>query len=222
MPTLYGQAAIDAFSETADVPYSAFRLIYGLNASIEAVSQADNILQGRNRVLKAYTGRSTAKCIPFGRVRRHVQSAVKGRAIALNRHLNVIPAIPAPQGQLFLEDKPLREQRLPRGTSQSFAFTIIGKRLKGLQVNFLLRSTRGLVLLQKTILIAPGGVAISEFLQDSDGIQTIGGFIILMPNETLFSTFKGREIEVNFVFQIGNGSSREHLLESNYINFYTA
>jgi hypothetical protein len=218
---VYGQAVIECISQTSDLPPSVIRTIYSLNCVIESATQATNALVGRDRILRVYTARSAVHLRSRGQVKRHSQALVVVNAPSKARWLTTIPAIPAPIGQLWLEGKPLKNRRLPRGKSQTLAFTISGKRLKGLQIQFFLRSLKGEILLSKSILVAPGGVAINELVDNGNGSQTIAGFILLLPHETFFDSLPGREIEVNYIFQIGNDSSREHLLESDFINFYT-
>lgn len=221
MPPQYTTASVSSVSTAPNVPVAKRRVIHGAIAQLAPVSQANVVLKGRDRHPLFQTSKSAAAISASGFVKRHSACSMGARTDALARYLTTIPAIAAPTGQLFLGGKQLKESRLPKGASHYLTFIVTGKRLLNLQVRFQLRDLTGKALLGKTVLVAPGGVAIDEILTSSEGLQTITGYVLLMPHETQLSELPN-EVELNYLLSIGNGSTREHLLESEYLSFYKA
>lgn len=217
---LYAKTTTIAATQTADVTAAYLRIIHGGISRMAAVSQADNVLLGRDRHPLFGTAKSTATAKSGGLRRVYAKASIAASDSAVCKYLITLPAPPAPVGEVFLNGKTLVDQRLAKGRSHSFVFTIIGKKLTNLQVRFSLRSLRGESVLQKTVLVAPGGVAIDEFITAEDGTQTITGYISLLPHETVFASAPA-EFELNYLLEIGNGSSREYPLQSEYLNFYS-
>ncbi|MBD2005619.1 MULTISPECIES: hypothetical protein [Cyanophyceae] len=226
---IYARAIGIATSQTDDVPVAKFKILHFAVARGTAVTQGDLSLWGRNRHLKLETaiskGTGKAKALL-----KHFTKVV-GEAVSETtcKYLDVSPPIPTPVGELFLNSKRLQEQRLPKSRRHSFSFSISGKRLAriqdgcpvlegGLEFSFSLRTLSGQTLLTKT---NHSGIYLDELVTHSDNSQTLTGFVNLLPHETVFPD-TSTEVELNYIFSLGNGSTRDYLIESEYFTFYSA
>lgn len=222
MPIQYGSVTISAWQdETTIVDKATFlQRIRGSGSGISGLSQTDLNLLGRDRhpiYPAAYTQPKFKHII--AQRRRGCEGTGTGRTETHLHWLTSVPAIPPPGGKLTINDEDLANKRLPKSRSHTLSFIITGKRLLNLRVRFLLRDLRGKEILAKQVLLKPGGIAINEIIDNLDGTQTITGWIILLPRDTVLAGTPD-EAELNYVFDIGNKTSREHLLESNYLYFY--
>ncbi|MEW5857387.1 MAG: hypothetical protein AB1861_08400 [Cyanobacteriota bacterium] len=216
MPPVYSTATVAATSSTDDLLLTKTRIIHSALVSISASSMATATEVGRNRRPVFDRAKSSATSHVRGLRKCYSRVVLAAESSAQCTMLSVIPAIAAPTGELFLNGSRLKEQRLPKGRSHTLSFSITGKRLDKLDIAFSLRSLSGQPLLSKTSRL---GISIEEIVAHAGGSQTVTGYVLLLPRDTIFLE-SASELELNYTFSIGNGSTREHLLESDFLTFY--
>ena len=97
-------------------------------------------------------------------------------------------------------------------------FQIYGDRLRNLQIEFKLFNLSNRLVLGKQVIVAPGGVLIEELADHVDGSQVVSGVVWILPEETKFIG-SPTDFECRFSFEIGNGSSRQYLIDEGYMLF---
>ena len=217
---LYSTALVEAASESPDVLLEDLRIIYGAEVLMDAPSQGDLFLLGRDR----HPRYQPCKCVSTAKsknlLKLYGQATVNAKSKAAATILTTIPAIQPPTGTIMHGGKPLAGQRLAKGRSYYLNFLVQGFKLQNLEISFSLRNLKGAEILQKKVLIKPGGICIEDVADREDGSQSIAGYIVLLPHETQFAGY-AQEFEASYILNIGNGSSREYFLEAGHFNFFT-
>lgn len=223
MPLVYSAVEIEGLSETTEVADEFLRVIHGREVKIDGKSQADNSYLGRDRHHLIYTAVSSAAIAAYPFIRRHSAATINAETSAKCYLMGVIPAIQAPSGNLSLQGQPANGQRLPLRASHTFGFLAIGKRLEGLVVSFKLEDLSNRLLFEKTIRIDPGGVAIEDIIPNDDGTQTARGWVLMLPRDSNYLprvTPTKPFVEVKYILEIGNKTTRKHILEVGNLTFY--
>jgi len=128
-----------------------------------------------------------------------------------------MPAVIAPEGQLWLNGKPLKAQPLQKGQSLQIRFELLGRKLSNLKARFRLFNLQGVGLIDKLENIAPGGLEIDLETVQPGGLTTYIGYVFIDRNETLFAEF-AREFETEYEFEIGN-SRINYPIERGFLTF---
>lgn len=128
-----------------------------------------------------------------------------------------MPAVLAPEGQLWLNGKPLKTQSLQKGQSLQIRFELLGRKLSNLKARFRLFDLQGVGLIDKLENIAPGGLEIDSETLQPGGLTNYIGYIFVDRNETLFAEF-AREFETEYEFEIGN-SRINYPIERGFLTF---
>lgn len=128
-----------------------------------------------------------------------------------------MPAVIAPEGQLWLNGKPLKAQPLQKGQSLQIRFELLGRKLSNLKARFRLFNLQGVGLIDKLENIAPGGLEIDSETVQPGGLTTYIGYVFIDRNETLFAEF-AREFEAEYEFEIGN-SRINYPIERGFLTF---
>jgi hypothetical protein len=193
-------------------------------ATATTFTEADEVLIVRNRhaVASGFVV-TNAITLALGRDRNMLdmsaKTAVTSSAIATReRVVNAIglqstqtvcdrvasmPAVIAPEGQLWLNGKPLQNQPLQKGQSLQIRFELLGRKLSNLKARFKLFNLQRLELIDKLENIAPGGLEVDSETVQPGGLTTYIGYIFIDRTETLFAEF-AREFEAEYEFEIGN------------------
>jgi hypothetical protein len=207
-------------------------------AAATTLTETDDDLIVRNRHSSG-SGLVTTSAIALslGRDRyvlgMNAQTAVSGSAVATReRTVNAIgmqltqtscdkvvsmPAVLAPEGQLWLNGKPLINQPLQKGQSLQIRFELLGRKLSNLKARFRLFNLQGIKLIDKLENIAPGGLEIDSETVQPGGLTTYIGYVFIDRTETLFSEF-AREFETEYEFEIGN-SRINYPIERGFLTF---
>lgn len=128
-----------------------------------------------------------------------------------------MPAVLAPEGQLWLNGKPLKTQSLQKGQSLQIRFELLGRKLSNLKARFRLFDLQGVGLIDKLENIAPGGLEVDSETLQPGGLTNYIGYIFVDRNETLFAEF-AREFETEYEFEIGN-SRINYPIERGFLTF---
>ena len=128
-----------------------------------------------------------------------------------------MPAVLAPEGQLWLNGKPLKNQPLQKGQSLQIRFELLGRKLSNLKARFRLFNLQGIGLIDKLENIAPGGLEVDSQTVQPGGLTTYIGYIFIDRTETLFAEF-AREFETEYEFEIGN-SRLNYPIERGFLTF---
>ena len=220
MTIVYSASAIAAASETDEV---ILKKVSFTTAKIKASCFTDLTERGRNRGMKLLTTKSTAtvKAKPF--LAKFAKSKINAQTKSNCKYLSCIPTPIEPIGEALLEGKHLDGRRLVRGKSYALHFEIRGERLNWLNVRFAFFTLQDKRVLEKQVKIAPGGVLIEDLIEIGDNEkrvtgQVVTGVIYLLPQET-FLLGVGKEVELKYSFEVGNGRDREYLLQSGFVTF---
>lgn len=128
-----------------------------------------------------------------------------------------MPAVLAPEGQLWLNGKPLQNQPLQKGQSLQIRFELLGRKLSNLKARFRLFNLQGIAIIDKLENIAPGGLEVDSETVQPGGMTTYIGYIFIDRTETLFAEF-AREFEAEYEFEIGN-SRINYPIERGFLTF---
>jgi hypothetical protein len=128
-----------------------------------------------------------------------------------------MPAVLAPEGQLWLNGKPLQNQPLQKGQSLQIRFELLGRKLSNLKARFRLFNLQGIAIIDKLENIAPGGLEVDSETVQPGGMTTYIGYIFIDRTETLFAEF-AREFETEYEFEIGN-SRINYPIERGFLTF---
>ncbi len=207
---------IAATSRTLIISPNKLSVVRRFSAQISVVSQSWGSNFGRTRPLLLSPQNSVLEINL-----RHVQQKIRIRpAITIASIAEIklaidFPVLIAPTASLSLNGKPLRRQRIARGDSCFIEFLILGKRIGGMQIRFVLFTLKGEVLLAKEIR---KGIFFAE--RPSLNSDQVIGSIAIMSGETIFPN-QPRECELSYTFSMFTGDlSQKYTLESGYLNFY--
>lgn len=207
-------------------------------AAATTITETDDALIVRNRH-SAGSGLVTtsATALSLGRD-KHVlgmtaETAISGSAVATRERVvsaigmnstqtscdKVVsmPAVLAPEGQLWLNGKPLINQPLQKGQSLQIRFELLGRKLSNLKARFRLFTLQGIAIIDKLENIAPGGLEVDSETVQPGGMTTYIGYIFIDRTETLFAEF-AREFETEYEFEIGN-SRINYPIERGFLTF---
>lgn len=207
-------------------------------AAATTLTETNDELIVRNRHTVA-TGFATtaATALPLGRD-KHVlgmtaETAVSGFAVATRERvvsaiglqstqtvcdkLASMPAVIAPEGQLWLNGKPFKNQPLQKGQSLQIRFELLGRKLSNLKARFRLFTLQGIAIIDKLENIAPGGLEVESETVQPGGLTTYIGYIFIDRTETLFAQV-AREFETEYEFEIGN-SRINYPIERGFLTF---
>ena len=134
-----------------------------------------------------------------------------------DRGLASMPAVIGPEGQLWLNGKPFKNQPMQKGQSLQIRFELLGRKLSNLRARFKLYDLQGNTLIEKLETIAPGGLEVESETVQPGGLTTYIGYIFLDRTETLFAQF-AREFETEYDFEIGN-SRINYPIERGFLTF---
>lgn len=215
MPILYTTGTIESTTLTDDIDLDRHSLTEGYWVGSTA---ATCTFWGRDRGFVVQPSYSSAQAQGNTWRRRWVTGEIVSSSKAVCKHFSVVPAPRAPKGKIRLEGELLHDRRLPKGKSFALEFQIYGDRLKNLQIEFKLFNLSNRLVLGKQVIVAPGGVLIEELVDHVDGNQVATGVVWILPEETKFIG-SPPEFETRFSFEIGNGSSRQYLIDEGYILF---
>ena len=215
MSILYTTGIIESTTLTDDVDFDRYALTEGYWVGSTA---ATCTFWGRDRGFVVQPGYSCSRAEGSSWRRRWVTGEIESSSSAICKHFSVVPAPRAPKGCLTLEGESLRDRRLPKGKSFALEFQIYGDRLRNLQIEFKLFNLSNRLVLGKQVIIAPGGVLIEELADHVDGNQVATGVVWILPEETKF-VGSPADFETRFSFEIGNGSSRQYLIDAGYMTF---
>lgn len=207
-------------------------------ATATTLTETDDALIIRNRhSVGSGLVITNAIALPLGRDRNmlgmNAKTAVFGSAVAIReRVVNAIglqstqtvcdkvasmPAVIAPEGQLWLNGKPLKNQPMQKGQSLQIRFELLGRKLSNLKARFTLFNLQGVGLIDKLENIAPGGLEVESETVQPGGLTTYIGYIFIDRTETLFAEF-AREFETEYEFEIGN-SRINYPIERGFLTF---
>lgn len=207
-------------------------------ATATTLTDADEMLIVRNRhAVASGLVVTNAIALSLGRDKNmlgmNAKTAVTGSAAAIReRVVNAIglqstqtvcdkiasmPAVIAPEGQLWLNGKPLKGQPLQKGQSLQIRFELLGRKLSNLKARFKLFNLQGVDLIDKLENIAPGGLEVDSETVQPGGLTTYIGYVFIDRNETLFAQF-AREFETEYEFEIGN-SRINYPIERGFLTF---
>ena len=207
-------------------------------ATVTTLTSADKALIVRNRHSNGSGVVTTsAIALPLARdryvLRMTAATAVVGSAVASRERIvratgmqstqtgcdKVVsmPAVLAPEGQLWLNGKPLKTQSLQKGQSLQIRFELLGRKLSNLKARFRLFNLQGVGLIDKLENIAPGGLEVDSETLQPGGLTNYIGYIFVDRTETLFAEF-AREFETEYEFEIGN-SRINYPIERGFLTF---
>ncbi|TAG98722.1 MAG: hypothetical protein EAZ18_00150 [Oscillatoriales cyanobacterium] len=217
MPTQFAAATATAatLTETTTAKIVRNRHCSG-SAGIATVGSAlglarDRYVSGMN----AKTGVSGSAVAT--RKRSVAATCLQATGTRCDRGLVSMPAVIAPEGQLWLNGKPFKSQPMQKGQSLQIRFELLGRKLSNLRARFKLFDLQGNTLIDKLETIAPGGLEIESETVQPGGLTNYIGYIFLDRTETLFAQFS-REFETEYEFEIGN-SRINYPIERGFLTF---
>lgn len=203
-------------SETSVISLGKLTTVSRATTKINTTSQSQGFNLGRIRLLRL----SPAKALVSFSVkhilnRQRINPQIEVLSLTSATSIICLPVPIAPTGSLSLNGNPLNRQRIPKGDSCFIEFSILGRRLGGMQIKFLLLTLKGETLLEKKI---GEGVLLLENLSPVIDIDSIAGTIAITHDETILSSLP-KECEVRYSFKVTN-KSHAYTLETGYLNFF--